>query len=83
MTSAVFGEGFDAPEYYVDGFDGYEIKDGILSCYGFRDFKGIRQIVVRLVMPVAGVPETIGRATAAMERMPMLAIVERGNKPRH
>lgn len=66
-----------AAEFYVDGFDGYEINENILSCYGYRMCRGAKQIVVRLVMPVSGVPDTIGRATAAMQGMPMLTQVSR------
>lgn len=74
-------EPFAAQEFYVDGFDGYEVsKDNIMSCYGYRQTRAGRQIMVRLVMPVSCLADAIGRANSAIQKTPMLALVERIGK---
>ena len=78
MTDHTLIEGFDVPEYYVEGFDWYEVRENVLTCGGFRFIKHPGEQLLKvpklsLVMPVSGAPDTIGRATAALQRIPMLA----------
>ena len=56
-------EPFAAPEYFVNAFDDYEMRDGILTCTGYREAHGERVAVVRIAMPLAGLAVT--RANAA------------------
>jgi hypothetical protein len=72
-------EPFAVQEYFVDGFDGYEVKDGILTCAGYRLQKPCRQngdplkvVIMRIVMPVANLAAVVTRATDAARRMPGL-----------
>jgi hypothetical protein len=63
-------EPFQSIEYYVDGFTEYAInQDGILSCTGFRTKHTsggpLREVVLRIVMPVSALPSVIKQATAA------------------
>jgi len=70
-------EPFAVSEYFVDGFDDYQVKDGVLTCAGYRLQKPSRQngdmlkvVVMRIVMPVANLGAVITRATDAAKRMP-------------
>jgi len=73
-------EPFAVSEYFVDGFDDYQVKDGVLTCAGYRLQKPSRQngdmlkvVVMRIVMPVANLGAVITRATDAAKRMPGIA----------
>jgi hypothetical protein len=73
-------EPFQSIEYYVDGFTEYAInQDGILSCTGFRlkQTSGgpLREVVLRIVMPVSALPSVIGQATAAASEMGIITPV--------
>ncbi len=74
-------EPFAVQEFFVDGFDDYEVKDGILTCAGFRAQKASKQsggplrvVVLRIVMPVANLQQVIANATEAAKGMPMLEL---------
>lgn len=52
-------------EFFVDGFDNYEVKSGILSCSGYRIQHGTKEriAIVHIVMPVGSLRDAIVRAT--------------------
>ena len=65
MSDASLSEPFPAPEVYVEGFTDYEVKNGVLTCAGYRTKQSVREVVLRIVMPVANLANTITEATAA------------------
>lgn len=80
---------FAVSEVFVDGFDGYEVKDGVLSCTGYREKKPnparsetVKVAVLRIVMPVANLGEVITRATEAAKGLPLIEMM-RGTASAH
>lgn len=69
MSDASMTEPFPVPEIYVEGFTDYEVKNGVLTCAGYRTKHSTREVVLRIVMPVANLASTIGEATAAARGM--------------
>lgn len=69
--SAELIEPFAAPEVFVEAFDNYEVKNGVLTCAGYREHNGIRVVMIRIVMPLAGLSPTIAKAMAAAHAVPM------------
>lgn len=72
MRDETLVEPIAVQEFFVDGFDDYEVKDGILTCAGFRTQRvtlasgeQLRTVVVRIVMPVSNLAQVIGNALAA------------------
>ena len=59
-------EPFAVLEYFVEGFDDFEVKDGIMSCAVFRTQHGERVAIVRLVIPVSGIAESLARQSTAI-----------------
>ncbi len=73
-------EPFTVQEYFVDGFDGFEVKDGILTCAGYRlqrpsraNGDPLKVVVMRIVMPVANLGACIIRATDAANQVAQVA----------
>ncbi len=63
-------------EIFVDGFTQHIAQDGVMSCVGYRKRLDSKEIVVRLVWPIANTASAIGEAHAAMEgRQPAPGIV--------
>jgi hypothetical protein len=60
-------EPFAVPEFFVEAFSEYQVKNGVLTCVGYRTMSDHQVAVVRVVMPVAGLMETIDRATQAAQ----------------
>jgi hypothetical protein len=60
-------EPFAVPEFFVEAFSEYQVKDGVLTCVGYRTMSSHQVAVVRIVMPVVGLMETIARATQAAQ----------------
>lgn len=60
---------FAVSEFFVDGFDDYSIKDGLLRCVGYRLQRDrgetVRIAVMRIVMPACALQKVIERATTA------------------
>ena len=73
IMSEVLVEPFAAPEIYVEGFTDYEVKDGVLTCAGYRtkrtNGEPFKEVVLRIVMPVANLADTIAQATTAAREM--------------
>lgn len=60
-----------APEVFVDGFGNYEVRQGVLSCAGYRiDRSGHAVIVLKIVMPVANLKMVMERAAIAAKDLP-------------
>ncbi len=68
-------EPFAAPEIYCEGFTDYEVKDGVLTFSGYRtrDVHGeaLREVVIKIVMPVANLVSVVAEATAAAKGLPI------------
>jgi hypothetical protein len=70
MSKETLVEHFAVQEIVVDCFDDYEIRDGLLSCAGYRTHRGENVVVVRIVMPAANLTKVMVNAIAAAKEMP-------------
>lgn len=59
-------EPFLIQEYLVEGFDDFEVRDGIMSWVGYRIQHGERVAIVRLAMPVLRLAESVARRDEAL-----------------
>ena len=59
-------EPFLAPEVFVDGFSEHTVRDGVMTCAGYRTMKHGRIVVIRLAWPVVNTIAAIDAAIQAM-----------------
>lgn len=77
-------EPFAVQEFFVDGFTGHEVHNGILTCAGYRLMPPSHEsgdvqkvVVVRVVMPANNIPEMQARTRAALGGALVAAICEK------
>jgi hypothetical protein len=60
-------EPYAVAEIFVDGFTKHTLRDGVMTCVGFRNMTEGKVIVVRLVWPAVNTVAAINDAVVAME----------------
>lgn len=78
MRDETVVEPFTVQEFYLDGFAGYQVRNGMMFCCGFRfqepsklNGDPLKIVQVKLIFPVSTIAETRESADAAM-RFPLL-----------
>lgn len=77
MRDDTLVEPFAVPEIFVDGFTDYSVRNGIMSCVGYRiqpvsreNGDPVKVVVVRLIWPSANLDEAVAEAREA-QRTPL------------
>jgi hypothetical protein len=83
-------EPFAALEVYCDGFTDFRVRNGNMTCVGFRLHEPLRKgeeplrvVVLRLVFPKDCVPDAIAEAQAAFAAPVALAETVSGPRRKH
>jgi hypothetical protein len=61
-------EPFPAPEFFVNGFDEQEVRDGVFTCVAYRIIRGEKVIVCRLAIPAVCVSDELDKSRAALHQ---------------
>lgn len=60
-------EAYTVPEIFVDGFTSHALRDGVMTCVGYRKLIEGKIVVVKLVWPAVNTNAAIDDANAAMD----------------
>jgi hypothetical protein len=62
MPDEEFAEPFAAPEIYIDGFTHHAVRDGVMTCIGYRNMPDGRHVVLRLAWPMVNTMAAVEEA---------------------
>lgn len=65
MPADVIIEPIGVLEVYVDGFTEHIVRDGVMTCVGYRRMPDGRKVVLRLAWPAVNTAEAVESAITA------------------